>query len=162
MKLLQTKNEINVDNLGKIKILIIKYSGSFTAEIIPDAFVSINKKKLTIVFNSTGNNDTLMYYYGNLNIREVKAILKTGGIVKVRKVTKSDIVNKITSKWSTSTMEYTDYNQSLGYSGSQETLISYTYKGDRVYKNYKNEYIENINQTKSKKLNKIRGNYVVK
>ena len=162
MKLTQFKDTISIDNLNNLKIVIIEYTGSFLADVVPDSFVSVNGKSIIINLNSVSNEDVLMRYSGNIKIRNVKVFFKTGGVRKIPRVVKTDFVNKITSKWDFSQMKYTDYNKSFTYSAPQESFISFRYKGKPMLKNYKDIYVKNLSKFKNAKLNKIRGNDVIK
>ena len=48
MKLTQFQDTISIDNLNNLKIVIIEYTGSFLADVVPDSFVSVNGKSIII------------------------------------------------------------------------------------------------------------------
>jgi len=161
MELIQRKNEINIKRLDTIKILTIEYLGSFVAELQGDAFVIMNEKNITIAFNSVGDSDLLMKYYGNFRIKSLKGIKRSGGSVNIRRISRSDVLNQIFSRWDESTMKYTDYNESFSYSGGFKTLISYTKNGKKYYKDKNNKIVKekDLNIMQLNKFKKIRGNY---
>ena len=68
------------------------------------------------------------------------------------------------SKWNESTMKYTDYKRSSRYIGAVPSLISYTFRGKKTYKDSSNRTIKERKLTALhfNKINRFRSDYGVK
>ena len=161
LRLIQRINEINIEDIHQLKVLEIDYKGSFIAELQENASVIITRKKIKIYFKEVPQSDVLMKYYGNFRIKSLKGIKRSGGYVNIRRISRSDVLNQIFSRWDESTMKYTDYNESFSYSGGFKTLISYTKNGKKYYKDKNNKIVKekDLNIMQLNKFKKIRGNY---
>ena len=134
------KNEIYIESTQSPKYLSIHYKGDFQGELFGDVkYCWVDKNKIIVEF--TGKpEELLMKYRGNLTIVASYAYDddKNRSNVIVKKV--SDEINRILSKWSTSTQKYEEYNSSNKYSRALKTSLKFTRNGIKYIANNKLKY----------------------
>ena len=133
-------NEIYIEYTQAPRYLSIHYKGSFQGEILGDignCWVSKNKIIIEFIENP---EEILIKYKGAFRILKSFAYdnEKNKHIVKIKTIT--DEIQRITSKWDTSTQKYEDYNKSNKYSKSYKTLMYYNKAGMRHVTNNKKRF----------------------
>ena len=164
MKLIQTPNQVSLEDIHLFVGIDIKFSGSFILDLNRGIKAIIDKNVLRISFRQQPPNDMVFRYQGNLNIISTKGMDKNDEEINIAKKTISDEIDKITSKWDSSTKKYEGYNQSLKAAGNIQTLISYEVSGKKIYRNAKGKRIEEkkLNSHQKSVINRIRGNHDIK
>ena len=164
IQLIQSPDEVNIENMHNLSMLEIKYRGSLIADFKEEVIVIIRQNKIKIYFKEVPQSDVLMQYYGNFKIGSLFARDRNNRKIKVTRKYTSDEMQLVLSKWNESTMKYTDYKRSNRYVGSVPSVISYTFRGKIKYKDSNNRSIKErkLSRTYFNKLNKFRSNYGVK
>tara|TARA_R110002020_G_scaffold223840_11_gene433083 strand:- start:402 stop:908 length:507 start_codon:yes stop_codon:yes gene_type:complete len=162
-KLIKSPYEVSIENMYNLSMLEIGYNGTLVADFKEEVVVILRKNKIRIYFKEIPQSDVLMQYYGNFKIVSVFARDRNNIKIKITRKNISDEVQHITSKWNESTTKYNEYNKSNRYIGSIPSLISYTYKGKKVYKDSRNKAKKESKLSKAhlNKLNRIGSNYGV-
>ena len=164
IQLIKSPDEVNIDNMHNLSTLEIKYRGTLIADFKEDIVVIIRRNKIRIYFREIPQSDVLMQYYGNFKIVSLFARDRSNRKIKVTRRNTSDELQHILSKWNRSIMKYTDYKRSSRYIGAVPSVISYTYRGKKTYKDSSNKTIKErkLSRTHFNKLNRIGSNYGVK
>ena len=164
IQLIKSPDEVNIDNMHNLSMLEIKYRGTLIADFKEEAVVVIRRNKIKIYFREIPQSDVLMQYYGNFKIVSLFARDRNNRKIKVTRKNTSDELQHIMSKWNESTMKYTEYKRSSRYIGSVPSVISYTYRGKKTYKDSSNRTIKErkLSALHFNKINRFRSNYGVK
>tara|TARA_R110002074_G_scaffold8763_3_gene35584 strand:+ start:2072 stop:2572 length:501 start_codon:yes stop_codon:yes gene_type:complete len=141
VKISQYTDKIYLENCSGYKLIEIKYSGTFIADVVPeDVTIIMNKNTICIMDIGNGfDNQVFMNYYGNLNIDSIfyyeDGYKIPGGIIKY-----SDEVNKIKSKFDESTSKYEDFNKTNKYIKNVNSILSYKKAGRTIHLTHNKKY----------------------
>ena len=137
----------------------IRYSGSFSGEILGNTISSITRTEINIEFLDDVP-EVLMVYAGNFRILRMTAKNNDFEIIKGSSFKLiNDEVQRIKAQWDESTQKWEDYNQSNKYHRPIMSTIEYKSGDDIVYKNAKGKLLTELPLRQKNILNKIRGNY---
>tara|TARA_Y100001938_G_scaffold71341_1_gene99000 strand:- start:4301 stop:4774 length:474 start_codon:yes stop_codon:yes gene_type:complete len=155
MKLTQYYDEVTLSDIQSAHRIEIKFKGTFMLDFADGIRGLIDKNILSISIRGQLTNELLFKYKGNIRILSAVAYDIDDNKKKIVRKTVSDEIQKIASKWDSSTMKYEEYNKNLNARGKVKSLMSYKVNGVNVFRDINNKKIlkEELNNYQSEFYN---------
>ena len=157
IQLTQRPNKIDISYSEEPRAIDIIYTGNFSVYVNGNTISSFNSTRMIIAFLEPPS-DELLLYYGQLDIKELKAYNSDGKAISISYSTENDIIDNIRTDIDKMSSKIESYNRYKYYGSSIDPILSYSVNNEIKYINNKAQLIkeEDLKDNQKKILNRIR------
>ena len=155
--LTQNTTSINISYTEEPCAIEIFYKGKFTGYVNGNTIAGLNTERIIIAFLDKPSEE-LIYYYGSMDIKKLKAYNKNGDRIAITYKVNNDIIKNINTNFEDMTMKPEKFNRPKYFKDVKDPVIAFVSNGEERYMDSKAKLVteENLKLNQKTMIRKVR------